>query len=71
MATKNIPLVELLDDRRASTSDIRICQLALLYGVTQYSGGAVEGRLKTNEKIIENIDAELGRRNVLIDTAEI
>lgn len=59
---KKIPKNVLLVDRQASVSDIKICELALVHGVTHYSGGAVAGRLEINKKIIEKIDAELERR---------
>lgn len=59
---KQIPTNELLDDKAASLSDIAVCNFALLQGITEYSGGSVQKRLETNQRIVEVIDLELSRR---------
>lgn len=54
---------ELEEDRRASYNDIKCCRIALLVGVTRYSGGTIQSRIDTNQRIIEVIEKELNRRN--------
>lgn len=53
---------ELLHDLDESIEDIELCKRALSIGLTEYSGGKVEDRLKVNQKIVEKIKAELMRR---------
>lgn len=52
----------LMQDRKESVSDVGVCTCAILNGIKEYSGGSVQERLDTNNKIIEKIDAELKRR---------
>ena len=59
---KNIPIEELLFDKKESLKDIEVCKIAIARGVLEYSGGRVHNRLATNIKIIEKIDAEIKRR---------
>jgi hypothetical protein len=60
-----IPTAELIDDLRDGLDDIAVCKTALREGVTSYSGGSVEHRLKVNEIINAKIEAELKRRGVV------
>ena len=39
-----------------------MCEWALFLGVTEYSGGSVQGRINSNQFFIGKIKAELGRR---------
>lgn len=57
-----IDLAELLNDREEALRDIFICDLALLVGVVEYSGGSVQERRDKNLQIVEAIEAELARR---------
>lgn len=43
-----IPQSELEKDLADSLSDIRMCEFALLQGITSYSGGKVEDRSEKN-----------------------
>lgn len=61
---QTIPVDELLADKEASRQDIKVCELAIVYGHTTYSGGSVQDRLDTNIKIIAKIDVELERRGL-------
>jgi len=61
----DIPTNELLADLAESIADIRICELALVQGVTHYSvDKSVNYRLKINKQIVTKIEAELNRRAV-------
>ncbi len=60
----NIPADELLRDRRESIEDISFCNLALMRGVTHYSGGSVQDRINVNRMIVVLIDAELDKRGI-------
>ena len=62
MDIKKIPIEELQKDRDESFADIKVCKLAIIIGVTTYSGGLVEERLDINKKIVEKIDEELKTR---------
>lgn len=57
-----IPDATLVKDREDSVQDIKVCEIALAVGVTQYSGGLVKDRLDKNKGFIEVIDAEIARR---------
>lgn len=59
-----IPQTELEKDLADSLADIRMCEFALLQGVTTYSGGAVEDRLEKNKYFVKVITAELERRGL-------
>jgi hypothetical protein len=63
MDIAKIPMQELLDDLAESVDDIRVCQMALSQGITQYSGGEVQRRLDVNLGIKEKIEKEILRRN--------
>lgn len=58
-----IPTTELESDLQDSRNDISTCEVALKFGVTNYSGGSVEERLKANKHFVEVITKELERRN--------
>lgn len=59
-----LPISELLDDRQASLTDIKYCELALLHGVKTYGKDAsVQHRLDVNRKVVKMIDDELTRRD--------
>ncbi len=60
-----IPQQDLLNDRAASLSDIKICELALLHDIQEYSKGGVQERLKINQGIVAVIDKELVRRKAI------
>lgn len=62
MAIETLPLYELENDRIESLNDAAWCRLALDVGVTEYSGGSVEERLRRNLEIAETIERELARR---------
>lgn len=66
MDITTIPTDELINDRGSSISDIKTCELALLHGIEQYSGGSVKDRLETNKRIVMVIDKELQRREQAI-----
>lgn len=62
-----IPLSELHADLDASLNDIKVCELALLQGVTVYFEGtprefSVQARLDINRDIVARIEAEIARR---------
>ena len=61
---KTIPVVELQRDLEESLLDIHYCEVALLVGVTSYSGGAVSERIKANNHFVEVITEELRRRRM-------
>ncbi len=62
MDIKLIPLDQLLADKSFSEVDIKMCEWALLLGVTEYSGGSAQGRINGNQFIIDKINGELDRR---------
>jgi hypothetical protein len=57
-----IPTFKLEEDLQESRADIGACEFALSQGVTSYSGGSVEERLKSNKHFVEVISKELNRR---------
>lgn len=60
-----IPASELESDLLDSQNDIKVCELALLHGVTFYSQGSVNDRLEKNKYFVKVITAELERRLTL------
>ena len=59
---EEIPIEELRTDRIESPNDIIVCERALAHGISEYSGGSTERRLKVNRGIVNLIDVELERR---------
>ena len=59
-----IPMYKLIKDLEESRTDIKVCEDALAVGITTYSGGSVEERLKGNKHFVEVITKELSRRSV-------
>ncbi len=58
-----IPQQQLLNDKMASLNDIKVCKLALLHNIKEYSGERnVMDRLVDNHMIVLIIDGELERR---------
>ena len=58
-----LPESELLEDREASITDISICEIALIIGLTHIDESmTTQQRLDINKSVIEKIDAELNRR---------
>jgi hypothetical protein len=66
MEISKIPDDELKNDLRDSLEDIETCTLALMAGVTRYSGGSVSDRLAANLLIAGKIKDELLRRGYVI-----
>ena len=62
MKIEMIPTEELLKDKKESLADIEICKEALMLNITTYSRGSVQERLEVNQKIVKQINEELGRR---------
>lgn len=62
MNITKVPQQKLFDDKTASLADIKVCKLALLHGIKEYSGGLVMDRLVDNQMIILMIDSELKKR---------
>lgn len=58
-----IPVEELKKDLRDSLYDIAICKTALNFNIVDYSGGSVQDRIDTNQRIADAIEAELARRD--------
>lgn len=65
----HITTAQLERDLRESIEDIETCQMALLQGVTQYSGGSVAERRDTNKRMVEVICGELRRREGVVTEA--
>jgi hypothetical protein len=59
-----LPLKELVNDWTESVNDIRLCEVALSRGITEYNGRDVKSRLERNKQIKAMIDAELERRKI-------
>ena len=59
---KTMPERELRKDLLESNIDISVCESAIRCGVTSYSGGSVEERIKANKYFVTVITAELERR---------
>lgn len=59
---KLIPTSELKADLEETIVDIRVCELAILGGVTTYSGGEIQERLDVNHRIANLITCELLQR---------
>lgn len=59
-----IATAELQQDLADSIADIATCELALLHGITRYSGGLVYKRRDANRRFVRVITAELHRRGV-------
>ncbi len=59
---KTISTDVLENDLQESRNDISICEIALIQGIKNYSGGLVEERLKANKHFVEVISNELNRR---------
>ena len=57
-----ISTYELEKDLLESRNDISACEVALVQGITTYSGGSVEERLQANKHFVEVISKELNRR---------
>lgn len=57
-----IPTGTLEIDLQESRNDISTCELALLHGITSYSGGSVQERLDHNKHFVKVISEELDRR---------
>jgi hypothetical protein len=66
MKIQEIPIEELLKDRKESEEDIIICEraLSLIPPIENYSGGKVQDRLDTNKRIVSMINEELERRKL-------
>lgn len=60
-----IPIETLDRDLQESKNDISICEVALLHGITSYSGGSVQERLDDNKRFVKVISEELERRRNL------
>jgi hypothetical protein len=67
-----IPTDTLETDLQESKNDISCCELALLHGLTSYSGGSVQKRLDDNKLFVKVISEELDhRKNSIIPSTAI
>lgn len=62
-----IPMDELRTNRQESHNDLVICTIAKIQSEEYYAGGTqkVDDRIDGNLRIIQNIDAEIKRREQL------
>jgi hypothetical protein len=60
-----IPIEILERDLQDSKKDILVCEIALVAGISEYSGGSVKERLEANKHFVEVITKELTRRKEL------
>jgi hypothetical protein len=67
MDITTIPTDTLEVDLQESKNDISTCEIALLTGITSYSGGSVQERLDDNKRFVKIISEELDRRHTLSD----
>jgi hypothetical protein len=59
---KTIPDAKLKQDLDESYVDIKVCEKALLLGITKYNSGSVRKRLNDNQYFVGVITAEIQRR---------
>lgn len=64
MSLAHIPDEDLFNDLAETVSDIKLCHLAQLHQIKDYSGGTVLDRLQANLRIKETILSEIDRRNL-------